>query len=56
MIISPCIGVCTEIDGACIGCFRTIEQITKWGTYTDKEKRKVIKESKIRKSVYDIRC
>ena len=53
---SPCIKVCTLEGNICIGCFRTIEQITKWGTYTDKEKRKVIKESKIRKSVYDIRC
>ena len=36
----------------CIGCFRTMEQITKWRTYTEEEKRKVIKESKIRESIY----
>ena len=28
----------------CIGCFRTIEQIAKWRTYTEEEKRKVSEE------------
>lgn len=44
MIISPCIGVCTEIDGACIGCFRTTEQISKWLYYNDEEREKIMKE------------
>ena len=54
---SPCVKICTMKKGwsLCIGCFRTIEQIAKWKTYSDEEKRKVIKESRIRKSVYIIR-
>ena len=46
MIISPCIGVCTEIDGACIGCFRTSKQIAEWAFYNDEEREKIMKESK----------
>tara|TARA_Y100001963_G_scaffold148585_1_gene226714 strand:- start:429 stop:602 length:174 start_codon:yes stop_codon:yes gene_type:complete len=54
---SPCVKICTMKKGwsLCIGCFRTIEQIAKWKTYSDEEKRKVIKESKIRKSIYIVR-
>ena len=57
MIKSPCVKVCTMEKGwnLCIGCFRTMEQIAKWKTYTEEEKRKVIKESKIRESIYIIR-
>ena len=44
MIESPCIGVCTIVDGKCIGCFRTSEEVYNWLYYSDKERNKKTKE------------
>jgi len=43
MVKSPCINICKHNDKYCIGCYRTIEEIANWSKYTDKEKRKMIK-------------
>ncbi len=41
-ISSPCIGVCRlDSNKACIGCFRTSEEITYWCTYTDAERAEI---------------
>ena len=38
-IKSPCVGVCSyNLDGFCVGCYRTSEEITKWWDMTDEEK------------------
>lgn len=51
MIESPCIGVCTVVEGKCIGCFRTSEEIVNWLYYTDEERnnktKKCLKKMKI---------
>ena len=39
---SPCIGLCELKDNICIGCNRTVEQITNWETMSDEQKEKVI--------------
>jgi len=41
-LVSPCIALCqlTE-DDICVGCKRTIEEITNWRTYTDSQKKAV---------------
>src|SRR5690242_17030855 len=41
---SPCIGVCRLQAGTniCIGCLRTIEEISGWLRYTAEEKRSVL--------------
>ncbi|GFD69591.1 DUF1289 domain-containing protein [Alteromonas sp. KUL106] len=41
-LVSPCIALCqlTE-DDICVGCKRTIEEITNWRTYTDSQKQAV---------------
>lgn len=42
-VISPCVGVCAlDADDMCIGCYRTGEEITYWGRYTQAEKRQVM--------------
>ena len=44
MVKSPCIDVC-KIDyksGYCIGCNRTIEEITDWSSMNDSNKKKVL--------------
>jgi len=39
-----CIGKCklNPIDQYCLGCWRTLEQISNWSRYTDKEKQKIL--------------
>jgi predicted Fe-S protein YdhL (DUF1289 family) len=41
--ISPCISVCRigEASGLCLGCFRTRDEIARWSTAGDAEKRSV---------------
>ena len=40
---SPCISVCTLDDNdVCLGCGRTLEQITRWTLMTPAEQRAVI--------------
>ena len=48
MVKSPCIDVC-KIDyksGYCIGCNRTIEEITNWGSFNDSQKKKNVTKVK----------
>ena len=45
---SPCIGVC-KIDKKkkiCIGCFRTINQISNWSKLSDSQKQKIVNDLK----------
>lgn len=42
MVMSPCIDVCKMEQGLCSGCFRTIDEIARWGTAADEEKRLIL--------------
>ena len=44
VIESPCINVCTVIDGECVGCYRTEKQIEDWLFYTDEEREKIMED------------
>lgn len=39
---SPCVGICTLEGNICIGCDRTIQEISNWGKKMDKEKLNII--------------
>lgn len=41
---SPCLGVCAinQQHGACIGCFRTIDEITDWLDFDDATRQRVL--------------
>jgi len=53
MIQSPCVKICTHVDGMCIGCYRTVDEIKEWKTtYTDKQKEELLKELKEREELY----
>ncbi len=41
---SPCVDVCrmNEMTGYCVGCWRTIDEITGWPAMTPEEKRRVV--------------
>ena len=43
MIETPCLGICSIIDGRCIGCNRTNEEIANWLFYSDLERMKITK-------------
>lgn len=38
MIETPCIGICSLIDGKCVGCNRTDKEISNWLFFSDKER------------------
>lgn len=46
---SPCINIC-EIneDGICIGCKRTLEEISEWSIMSVYEKKQILKDLKLR--------
>ena len=48
MIKSPCIKQCNLLNNICVGCKRTINEITQWMQYTDKQRERIIKELKRR--------
>ena len=42
---SPCINIC-QIDEKthyCLGCFRSIKEISEWSTYNEIQKKKILK-------------
>jgi len=43
--VSPCIGVCRMgVDGLCVGCRRTLAEIARWGTMSDDDRRRWMRE------------
>lgn len=46
---SPCISVCKLLEDVCVGCGRTIVEITKWTKMTDEEKEQTVLRSNERK-------
>lgn len=51
-MISPCIGICS-IDKStrmCYGCYRMIEEISKWSKFTDSERDNIMNILKERKN------
>ena len=48
-ILSPCIGLC-ELgpDGLCLGCFRTGQEISRWGYVDNEGKTAILKKVEAR--------
>lgn len=44
MIPSPCINICKmdADNGLCIGCFRTIDEITRWSRIDDEQRADIL--------------
>ena len=49
---TPCINICTldRAAGLCLGCGRTIEEIARWSTMSEAERRRVMTELAARKA------
>ena len=43
---SPCIGICSvdDLSGLCVGCFRTMDEISQWWDMNDIERNKVTRQ------------
>ena len=51
-IESPCIKICqTDVNGLCIGCRRTRDEIGDWSKLSDEEKQEILKKASTRKIV-----
>ncbi len=49
-IVSPCRNVCKIENYSCIGCFRTLSEISTWSTLTDEKRSKIMESLKKRGS------
>jgi len=44
-ILTPCIGVCAVgANDVCEGCFRTLDEIARWGSMPDAERLRIMNE------------
>ncbi|MCD8523908.1 MAG: DUF1289 domain-containing protein [Saccharospirillaceae bacterium] len=42
---SPCVNICALDDNdLCVGCYRSGEEISRWGRYSDDERRAVLQK------------
>jgi predicted Fe-S protein YdhL (DUF1289 family) len=41
-VASPCIQVCTVVDGFCLGCERSAKEIAEWLRATDERKLEIL--------------
>jgi uncharacterized protein len=53
LIKSPCVDICVSRDGFCIGCYRSLEEMANWKTYTEAEKAEVLEKIKGRRASQD---
>lgn len=55
MVESPCISICDydESLDVCIGCLRTLNEISLWKSMNDEEKLKIIERIEQEKGVQD---
>ncbi|MBT5231587.1 MAG: DUF1289 domain-containing protein [Methylococcales bacterium] len=48
-IPSPCIrNCCLDEEDVCLGCFRSVDEITQWGAATATQRLEILKQAKIR--------
>jgi len=47
-ISSPCVRTCKIVDGFCVGCKRTGEEISKWSWIQESERLEIIEVLKFR--------
>jgi len=45
VVLSPCVGVCAlDDEDICIGCWRSGEEITRWGYVDNDGKREILRK------------
>jgi len=49
-IVSPCVRkCCLNEDDICLGCYRSLEEIKRWGDSTDERKLEILQLAKTRR-------
>jgi uncharacterized protein len=44
-VASPCVDICRlDAQGLCVGCRRTIEEITEWSRASEARRREILRE------------
>lgn len=44
VVASPCVSICAlDGDDVCIGCFRTGQEISRWGRLSEQQQREVLR-------------
>lgn len=51
---SPCVKICKLRDNYCIGCYRSVDEITNWKDFTNDKKLAVYLEIYLRKNQKNI--
>ena len=51
-IESPCVRNCRvdQVTGFCVGCFRTLTEISYWATYTQQQRRRILTFVEVRRA------
>jgi uncharacterized protein len=48
---SPCIEICRlDARGLCVGCFRSIDEITEWSGASEERRREILRAVDLRRS------
>ena len=56
MVASPCINICRlDADNVCVGCWRSIEEISRWNRFDDTERLRALAAAEIRQRVSQLR-
>ncbi|MEG3756093.1 DUF1289 domain-containing protein [Psychromonas arctica] len=49
-IASPCAGrCCLDVDNVCVGCYRSMSEITEWSQATESTKKMIIDTAELRR-------
>src|ERR1051325_9283148 len=56
MVASPCINICRlDANNVCVGCWRSIEEISRWNRFDDTERLRALAAAEIRQRVSQLR-
>jgi predicted Fe-S protein YdhL (DUF1289 family) len=48
-VTSPCVSICAlDVDDVCVGCYRTGEEISRWWSMGNEEKKEILELAKQR--------
>ena len=51
---SPCVRDCRvdQVTGFCVGCYRTLTEISYWASYTDEQRRRIMNFIETRRAAH----
>ncbi len=53
---SPCVqNCCLDENDVCMGCFRSLSEITAWGMVNDQQRRKILENTEKRRKIRELK-